>query len=65
MAIVQAGATACEEDLTLKQYISRLEHYSSSIVIKRVLGDDYTADVSSALFMAVDVALDKLGGRRA
>ena len=62
LAIVQAGATACEEDLTLKQYISRLEHYSSSIVIKRVLGDDYTADVSSALFMAVDVVLDKLGG---
>ena len=62
LAIVQAGATACEEDLTLKQYISRLAHYSSSIVIKRVLGDDYTADVSSALFMAVDVALDKLGG---
>ena len=62
LAIVQAGATACEEDLTLKQYISRLEHYSSSIVIKRVLGDDYTADVSSTLFMAVNVALDKLGG---
>ena len=62
LAIAQAGATACEEDLTLKQYISRLEHYSSSIVIKRVLGDDYTADVSSALFMAVNVALDKLGG---
>ena len=62
LAIVQAGATACEEDLTLKQYISRLEHYSSSIVIKRVLGDDYTADVSSALFMAVNVALDKLRG---
>ena len=62
LAIAQAGATACEEDWTLKQYISRLEHYSSSIVIKRVLGDDYTADVSSALFMAVNVALDKLGG---
>ena len=62
LAIAQAGATACEEDWTLKQYISRLEHYSSSIVIKRVLGDDYTADVSNALFMAVDVALDKLGG---
>ena len=62
LAIAQAGATACEEDWTLKQYISRLEHYSSSIVIKRVLGDDYTADVSSALFMAVNVALEKLGG---
>ena len=62
LAIAQAGATACEEDWTLKQYISRLERYSSSIVIKRVLGDDYTADVSSALFMAVNVALEKLGG---
>ena len=62
MAIVQAGATACEEDWTLKQYISRLEHYSSSRVIKRVRGDAYTEGVSNALFMAVDVALDKLGG---
>ena len=62
LAIVQAGATACEEDWTLKQYISRLEHYSSSIVIKRVRGDDYTKGVSNALFMAVDVALEKLGG---
>ena len=62
LAIVQAGATACEEDLTLKQYISRLEHYSSSLVIRPVSGDSYTEDVSKALFMAVDVALDKLGG---
>ena len=62
LAIVQAGATACEEDWTLKQYISRLEHYSSSRVIKRVRGDAYTEGVSNALFMAVDVALDKLGG---
>ena len=62
LAIAQAGATAHEENLTLKKYLVRLERYSSSIVIKRVLGDDYTADVSSALFMAVDVALDKLGG---
>ena len=61
LAIVQAGATACEEDWTLKQYISRLEHYSSSSVIKYVLGDSYTEDVSKALFMAVDVALEKLG----
>ena len=62
LAIAQAGATACEEDWTLKQYISRLEHYSSSIVIKPVRGDDYTKGVSNALFMAVDVALEKLGG---
>ena len=62
LAIVQAGATACEEDWTLKQYISRLEHYSSSSVIKPVPGDSYTEEVSNALFMAVDVALEKLGG---
>ncbi len=62
LAIVQAGATACEEDLTLKQYISRLEHYSSSSVIKPVPGDSYTEEVSNALFMAVDAALKKLGG---
>ena len=62
LAIVQAGATACEEDWTLKQYISRLEHYSSSSVIKFVQGDSYTEDVSEALLMAVDAALDKLGG---
>ena len=62
LAIVQAGATVCEEDWTLKQYISRLEHYSSRSVIKHVLGDSYTEDVSEALSMAVDVALKNLGG---
>ena len=62
LAIVQAGATACEEYWTLKQYISRLEHYSSGRVIKRVPGDSYTENVSKALFKAVDVALGKLGG---
>ena len=62
LAIVQAGATACEEYWTLKQYISRLEHYSSGRVIKRVPGDSYTENVSKALFKAVDVALKNLGG---
>ena len=61
LAIAQAGATACEEDWTLKQYISRLEHYSSSIVIKPVRGDSYTEEVYKALLMAVDAALEKLG----
>ena len=62
LAIVQAGATACEEYWTLKQYISRLEHYSSGRVIKRVPGDSYTENVSKALFKAVDVALKNIGG---
>ncbi|MBF0918955.1 MAG: tetratricopeptide repeat protein, partial [Atopobium sp.] len=61
-AIVQAGATVYEEDLTLKKYLVRLKYYNSSIVIKRVSGDAYTEEVSNALFMAVDVALGKLGG---
>ena len=61
LAIAQAGATACAEDWTLKQYISRLEHYSSSIVIKPVRGDSYTEEVYKALLMAVDAALEKLG----
>ena len=60
LAIVQAGATACAEDWTLKKYLERLERYSISRVIKRVPGDAYAADVSNALFMAVDVALGKL-----
>ena len=62
LAIAQAGATACEEDWTLKKYLVRLEHYSISIVIKPVRGDSYTEEVYKALLMAVDVALEKLGG---
>ena len=61
LAIAQAGATACAEDWTLKKYLVRLKRYSSSIVIKPVRGDSYTEDVSKALLMAVDAALDKLG----
>ena len=62
LAIVQAGATACEEDWTLKKYLVRLKRYSISIVIKPVRGDSYTEEVYKALLMAVDVAFDKLGG---
>ena len=61
LAIVQAGATACEEDWTLKKYLVRLKRYSISIVIKPVQGDSYTEEVYKALLMAVDVALEKLG----
>ena len=62
LAIAQAGATACAEDWTLKKYLVRLKCYSISIVIKPVRGDSYTEEVYKALLMAVDVALDKLGG---
>ena len=62
LAIAQAGATACAEDWTLKKYLVRLKRYSISRVIKPVRGDSYTEDVYKALSMAVDVALEKLGG---
>ena len=62
LAIAQAGATACAEDWTLKKYLVRLKRYSISIVIKPVQGDSYTEEVYKALLMAVDAALDKLGG---
>ena len=62
LAIAQAGATACAEDWTLKKYLVRLKHYSSSIVIKPVQGDSYTEEVYKALLMAVDAALKELGG---
>ena len=62
LAIAQAGATACAEDWTLKKYLVRLKRYSISIVIKPVQGDSYTEEVYKALSMAVDAALDKLGG---
>ena len=62
LAIVQAGATACAEDWTLKKYLVRLKYYSISRVIKPVRGDSYTEEVYKALLMAVDAALDKLGG---
>ena len=62
LAIVQAGATACAEDWTLKKYLVRLKRYSSSIVIKPVQGDSYTEEVYKALLMAVDAAFKELGG---
>ena len=62
LAIAQAGATACAEDWTLKKYLVRLKYYSISRVIKPVRGDSYTEEVYKALLMAVDAALDKLGG---
>ena len=62
LAIAQAGATACAEDWTLKKYLVRLKRYSISRVIKPVRGDSYTEEVYKALLMAVDAALDKLGG---
>ena len=61
LALAQAAATASNERWTLKRYLKRLEKYSSQQTIHPVPGDSYTRDVSSALRMAVDSALDRIG----
>ena len=60
LAVAQAAATASEQEWTLKRYLERLEKYSSKQTIHPVPGDSYTRDVSSALRMAVDSALDRI-----
>mgnify|MGYP000855680921 CR=1 FL=1 len=60
LALAQAAATASEQEWTLKRYLERLEKYSSKQTIHPVPGDSYTRDVSSALRMAVDSALDRI-----
>ena len=62
LALAQAAATAADREWTLRQYLERLEKYSSEQVIRPVPGDLYTHDVSSALRMAVDSALDRIEG---
>ena len=68
LAIAQAGATACAEDFTLDEYLTCLDDYSNRAgrgnneIIRPIDGDSYTDGAFDALFMAVDVALEKLGG---
>ena len=67
LAIAQAGATACAEDFTLDEYLTCLDDYSSRAgrgnneIIRPIDGDSYTDGAFDALFMAVNVALNKLG----
>ena len=60
LALAQAAATASNEGWELKRYLERLEKYSSEQVIRPVPGDSYTHDVSLALPLAVDSALDRI-----
>ena len=62
LAVAQAAATASDEGWTLRRYLERLEKYSSEQVIRPVPGDSYTDDVSWALLLAVDSALDRIEG---
>ena len=69
LAIAQAGATAYEEDFTLNEYLTCLDDYSSRAghgnneIIRPIGGDSYTDGAFDALFMAANVALNKLGDR--
>ena len=69
LAIVQAGATAYEEDFTLDEYLTCLDDYSSRAghgnneIIRPIDGDSYTDGAFDALFIAANVALNKLGDR--
>lgn len=69
LAIAQAGATACAEGFTLNEYLTCLDDYSSrdghgdNEIIRPIDGDSYTDGAFDALFMAVNVALNKLGDR--
>jgi hypothetical protein avisC_02045 len=60
LAIAQAAATARNGDLSLVQYLDRLDSYRSERVIRPVPGDYYTDDVATALCMAIEDALDNL-----
>ena len=60
LAIAQAAATARNGNLSLVQYLDRLDSYRSERVIRPVPGDYYTDDVATALCMAIEYALENL-----
>ena len=60
LAIAQAAATARNGDLSLVQYLDRLDSYRSERVIRPVPGDYYTDDLATALCMAIEDALENL-----
>ena len=62
LALAQAAATARNGDLSLARYLDRLDSYGSECVIRPVPGDYYTYDVTTALWMALEDAIDGLDG---
>ena len=62
LAIAQAAATASKKDLSVTRYLKRLESHRKEHAIRPVPGDDYTTDVATALWMAVEDAIDSLEG---
>ena len=60
LALAQAAETARIERWALAEYLDQLDAYASDRVIRRILGGSYAGDVSTVLWMAVELAIDRL-----
>ena len=60
LAIAQAAATARHKDLSLARYLKRLKYRGEELVIRPVPGDEYTDDVATVLWMAIEAAVDSM-----
>ena len=60
LAVAQVAVTARHKELSLPRYLKRLETHRQEHTIYPVPGDDYTDDVATALWMAVEDALESL-----
>ena len=60
LAIAQAAATARHKDMSLARYLNRLKSRGEELVIRPIPGDEYTDDVATVLWMAVEAAVDSM-----
>ena len=60
LAIAQAAATARHKDLPLARYLKRLKSCGEELVVRPIPGDEYTDDVATVLWMAVEAAVDSM-----
>lgn len=60
LAVAQAAATARNKDLSLARYLQRLDSRGEELVIRPIPGDEYTDDVVTVLWMAIEDAVDSM-----
>ena len=60
LAIAQAAGTARHKDLSLARYLKRLDSRGEELDIHHNFGDEYTDDVATVLWMAVEAAVDSM-----
>ena len=60
VAVAQAAATARNKDLPLARYLQQLNRHGEEHVIRPIPGDEYTDDVATVLWMAVEDAVDSM-----